>query len=77
MDGVWVEFITPSAGYYKHGEECYLIIKKNNPKCWAVIPAKGNSLADIQKVYDLREIGASVTPIGGPFKTKYAFKDPM
>ena len=69
------QFITN--GYYKHGEECYLIIKKNNPKCWAVIPAKGNSLADIQKVYDLREIGASVNPIGGPFKTKYGFGDSL
>jgi hypothetical protein len=63
------KFITN--GYYAHGEECYLIIKKNNPKCWAVIPAKGNSLDKIKKDYDLQEIGAPVSPIEGPFKTKY------
>jgi len=62
------QFITN--GYYKHGEECYLIISKKNPKCWAVIPAKGNNLESIKRVYDLREIGGSVSPIYGPFKTK-------
>ena len=66
-EDLYIKWITN--GYYAHKEMCYLIVSNKDPKCWAVIPKKGNSLDSIVKTYDLEEVGG-----GGLYFDQYLKK---